>query len=169
MTEEHAPNPYAAPASDVSSGEVPAGITAFPRESTVLFFVLSIITLGIYAFYWGYDRTQILNRVHAQNPVSPIVWQAAITLQILNLLSGFADSLFGASNWWGDVSIGLNIVAIVANWVWVFSMRSRLNNVVGAVQGGDGWFKAVLTFLFGNLYLCYKINGNIDRAGERMT
>ncbi len=167
MPDQQMPNPYAPPKSDATSDDVGVGIAAFPRHSTLWLLAVSVVTLGIYSYYWSYDRSRMLNRLLPQNPVPPLVWQVAIGAQLLNVVSDIPAAVFPSIYWPDELGIAIATLALVANVVWTFAMRNRLNVLVGATRDSEKWFHAVFALLLSSLYLCYKINRNIEFAHAR--
>ena len=46
--------------------------------------------------------------------------------------------------------------------IWVYTLRNRLNRIIGAQEEDERWIGPVATFFFQILYLQYKINQAID-------
>lgn len=152
-------NPYAAPEAEVA---MPSTDNAIDRIKTIKRFTtwgvvgFSIITLGIYGFYWLYSRTKTLNNSLDEGQRIPqwVILGALLSYVLYILLSigsGFVPEL---------AAIGglLAIVYIVLYLIWIYKFRSRINMLTATKRGDKFWIGPILTFFINIFYFQYKIN-----------
>lgn len=72
--------------------------------------------------------------------------------------------------WQGQTSLAISLISNAVEFasailliIWGFQFRSRLHTLRNAVPKASEWLNPVLTFLFGSMYLQYRINLAIDR------
>lgn len=149
-------NPYEAPKADINVTDGSADILSFDRFSAWGVFGLSIVTLGIYPIYWFYKNTQIINGLHAEKISMNLIY-ALIGLTVITLALGFTE----------DPTIlmiyaVLNLVYFVVYLIVLFTIRSRLQDIMDRSGGKSLVIGGILTFFFNVIYLQYKINEKID-------
>ena len=150
------PPPTNMPVEEDMSGE--QAILDFPRQSVLLLFVFIMVTLGIYQNVWMVRQAQRLNlRLPATRraPIGFLVF--ALVLICLDVVLLFVTGMT-ASHSGTFVGNVLGDVAGICNLVGIFQIRNRLNILLNFRHGELRWFSTVWTFLFGPLYVQYKIN-----------
>lgn len=157
-------NPYAAPEVEVVTVE--NNVDILKRSSVVATILLSIVTLGIYYIYWLYTRTASINMV-CQNKISNGFIILAIISFVASFCSGFAQGLYPESQQIEMATAIINIVATIISIVWLFSVRSRLNDMTFSKRGDTNWAGPILTFFFQIYYLQYKINRIQDQEADK--
>lgn len=163
-------NPYAAPQADLEVQRDSGDLSVFPRFSTWWVLLLSIVTLGIYFFWWIYDRTRKLNTI-AENkvPMGLVISYIIISLSAAFLPPVLISSMLNnpQANVNGILFVSmlgnlLSLASLVLLEVWAFKFRNRLNTLTDS-QGQDTWAGGGMTFFFTGIYLSYKINQHLDR------
>lgn len=162
-------NPYVAPDANLAVENSGSGVDAvkqFPRFTAWAVFGLSVITLGLYGYYWLYSRTNTLNDLSAnENKIAswlPITTIAvAVVYWIMSLLPIFDPQMAGSL---GIVSLVVSLTYIVLYLMWIFTFRSRLNLLSGANKGEAFWLGGIMTFFFNVIYFQYKINQMHDQG-----
>ena len=160
-------NPYSSPESDVAPEAVPENsFGEFPRFSAWWVFLLSVITLGIYTYYWLFTRTTVINRQLPDNQISNTVVWGTITVAVLSWISSLGSTLVSVGGTAAGNTLlaaaGLDFLLSVAGFVfwllWAFAIRGRINQMTGAQPGNSLWSNGILTFFFTPVYPAYKIN-----------
>ena len=165
-------NPYAAPTSNVASdsiGQDISSVKAFKRFTTWGVLGLAIITMGIYAYYWMYTRTKILNSLISKDKMPSWIVPAVIVIGAINLILSLAPyASLGASTMKAllIISTPLSLIGFVLFVVWAFMFRSRLNLISGSSKGNAFWLGPILTFFFQLYYFQYKINQMHDACNQ---
>lgn len=156
---------YSPPKADLG---LPApSINDLPRFSTWWVFLLSMITLYIYALYWMYDRSIKLNRIVSEHQISPfwiygvpIFWMGTLILDMLDLylqLELYTDNL----------SLLFNVISNIIVIFWAFSIRRSIRIIISKdVDINVKTVGPILTFFFSPYYLAYKINELKDSAAQ---
>jgi len=158
-------NPYAAPVASVeSTASSDTPFDALPRFSAWFVFLLGTITLSLYYYWWLFSRTNIINKVSPQNPISLMLAWVAIASVIVtsgldiaevvayaNMDPGMREGLVLFNNL-------LSLVGFVVWFVWVFAIRNRIISLATANKQDSSYPGGILTFFFGPIYLAYKIN-----------
>ncbi len=130
----------------------------FPAVSLPLFILLMLATLGIYAWWWMYSRSQWLN---AELPAAQRIDQRFIHL----CLGGFVATLVLAvavSLHQEDLSLisTLNFLSLLLNVlviVWTLLFRRGVNALLGEKQQAHH-FNLFWVLLLQVVYMQYKIN-----------
>lgn len=168
-------NPYSAPDADLAVENSDSGVAAvkqFPRFTAWAVFGLSIITLGIYSYYWLYTRTTQLNNLSApENKIASWLPTTTIIVVILYWIMNFAPLMMGGAMadpsmamMIGIVSLVISIAYLVFYLMWIFGFRNRLNMLSGVNKGEAFWLGGVMTFFFNVIYFQYKINQMHDQG-----
>lgn len=154
-------NLYEPPAANLSKPTF--GLDDLPRLSAWWVFLFTIVTIFLFALYWLFHRSMILNRIFPDKPIpavftigAPTVWLGSFAVEMLDI--GFALNL--GSETWGDP---MSFISTVYVTLWAFSIRKRLNWLFGNEQA-DLRVHGAFTFLFSPYYLAYKINQAKDAA-----
>lgn len=151
-------NPYAAPNSDVVSEILESSnIHCFTRFSAWGVFGLSIVTLGIYPIYWMVTRSKIINN-NVKEPISTALINANIAIYAVNFVLSFIAEAVGPQV--VLLSSLISIVYMVVYLIWLFKMRSKIEEIMGK----SGALSGIMTFFFNVLYFQYKINEAIDNT-----
>ena len=143
------------------------------RNPTILYLIFSVITLGIYPWFWVFSRKNSLNKIAGSKISDGLVIVYLITSIISLLLSGYSQVLINMGNLFEKIQ-GVNysnyanicmLVAIILQIVIAFSMKNILkefseNNEMNISYNG------FFTFLFNYVYINFKINENIDYIAE---
>ncbi|TVZ39551.1 uncharacterized protein DUF4234 [Alteromonadaceae bacterium 2753L.S.0a.02] len=157
--ENDSANPYKAPESEVASSAGGRLSEVFERFSAWGVFGLSLITLGLYAVYWLYTRTQQLNQ-KVEKPINSVYVTITLILYVMSFASNFvaiADPAIGSVLTIAGLPSGIMMI------VWVFMVRGRIHDYLNLEPGNPNRFGPLLTFFFSVLYLQYKINKTIDQ------
>ena len=165
---EQTMNPYAAPTADVApTAGSEETFAPFPRFSTWWVFLLTMVTFGIYGYYWLFSRTQVVNKHYPQHVISNgLVW-TALSVFFVQLVLGFAVGVMagtGSADASGMYSVYavldpiLSIAGLVLWYVWIYTLRGRINVLADAQPGNPLRVGPILTFFFTIFYLSYKIN-----------
>lgn len=163
-------NPYSAPDSDVTVqvlGNNVDFIKQFKSFTTWGVVGLTMITLGIYSYYWIYSRTQTLNSIHSSNPIANWIPIAVIVLGVIGYFVGYAPMIMNDPQMaisFATISPIISIASLIIYITWAFSFRNRINEVTGANEGDTFWLGPVLTFFFSFYYFQYKINQMHDQG-----
>ena len=139
------------------------------RNPTILFLIFSLITLGIYQWFWVFSRKKSLNKI-AESKINDalviiyliisILWiTLSIYSQLLINMGNLVEVIQGVN--YGNYSNICWLVAIILQIVIAFSMKNILkefseNNEMNISYNG------FFTFLFNFAYINYKINENTD-------
>ena len=143
------------------------------RNPTILYLIFSVITLGIYQWFWVFSRKNSLNKIAGSKISDALVIIYLITSILWILLSGYSQVLINMGNLF-EIIQGVNysnyanicmLVAIILQIVIAFSMKNILkefseNNEMNISYNG------FFTFLFNYVYINYKINENIDYIAQ---
>ncbi|MCP3899406.1 MAG: DUF4234 domain-containing protein [Desulfobacteraceae bacterium] len=162
-------NPYITPSANLieSNKEGAAALAEFNKVSTWIVLLLTMLTCGVYAFFWLYSRTKILNRLPSVEPISSGFMVTTIILWAISMLFSFGTGINTGIQGEPDVGLTLitNLLSIVASIlpiVWYFKFKNRLNTfLTNHVQNGS-LLGPIMTFFFNILYLSYKLNENIE-------
>ena len=157
-------NPYAAPSSNLEP-ELTAGrlsfINAFKRFTAWGVFGLTLITAGIYIYYWMFTRGKNINtELSDENKISPLLTNSVIATGLIytvfSYLPSFVDS--SALQVVTLVMMLFMIIYMVVYLTWIFKFRNRLNMLTNAKKGDQLWLGGIMTFFFNVIYFQYKIN-----------
>jgi hypothetical protein len=133
------------------------------RLGLVPFFVLSCLTLGIYNSVWYVRRQRVLDRL-AGHPVitAQLAWFVAVSPWVFTLMS-FDERLVAVSGWLSLAGFGLDLLFRYRMLLALHAWRKQADRPVAMSVGG--W---VCLFLFGPLYLQWKINQEADALAEQV-
>jgi len=154
-------NPYKSPEASVIDTTIEDGLShVFERFSTWATIGLSVITLGIYAIYWLYSRTEQLNK-HSEAPISSAFINTTVVFYVLSLIPNL--NYFMEINATLIAAFGaVSVVSFVLMYVWIYKIRNRINLLLNTGKGDDSWLGPIYTFFFTIYYLQYKTNSVID-------
>lgn len=152
-------NPYAAPETDVvkpSSDSNIEKIKAIPRFTTWAVVGLTIITLGIYGFYWIYSRSKILNRgLSTDEKIPAWIIIGSLASYILYFLISIGSAFVPELSAIGAI---IFIVYFVLYIIWIYSFRGKVNMLTATQRKDKFWIGPILTFFINIYYFQYKIN-----------
>jgi hypothetical protein len=164
-------NPYSAPSAnlDVKStdNKYIDKLKQFPLFSTWGVVGLTMITAGLYVYYWLYSRTLILNNLLPKKPIAG--WIPIITIVLVLINQAISIFLLVSTRFmelidpdvFGTIyliSIPLNYITAIFFLIWIFSFRNRINILSRSSKGTQFWLGGILTFFINVFYFQYKIN-----------
>ena len=150
-------NPYKTPEAHLVQTTSDKSILAFKRFSAWGVFGLTIVTLGIYPYFWMYTRTKTINSIH-ENVISPALVSAFLVVVALS----YASSFFGESQQAILAGLAISLLYLVLYLVVLFKIRNRLQDIINRSSNNPYKLGTILTFFFSSIYLQYKINECID-------
>jgi len=154
-------NPYKSPEASVIESTNEGGLShIFERYSTWATIGLSVITLGIYVFYWLYTRTERLNQ-HTDAPIGSAFINTTIVFYVLSLLQ-YMEQFTEVSETFSAVIGFVAVISAILMYVWIYKIRNRINLLLNTVKGDESWLGPIYPFFFSIYYFQYKINGVID-------
>ncbi len=161
-------NPYKTPSANlIETKKGIIGLAEFKKVSTWIVFLFTMLTCGVYAAFWLYSRTIILNRLPSVKPISNGFMICTIIFWALSLLFSMGNGIIIGSG--GDPNVAFSLVAnaisIIASIlpiVWYFKFRNRLNIFLTNHVGNGKLLGPILTFFLNVMYLSYKLNENIE-------
>ena len=156
MTESEE-NPYKTPEAYLVQPSQDKSILEFKRFSAWGVFGLTIITLGIYPYYWMYTRAKVINSVHDDK--IPMAWPTS--LFVIFILS-YATSFIGESNEAIIANLVITVVYLVLYVIVLFKIRNRLQVIINRSGNKEYRLGPLMTFFFYAIFLQYKINECID-------
>ena len=160
--EDEARNPYQTPASDVNFAGDKEGITHFRRFSAWAVFGLSLITLGIYALYWLYTRSKIINGFHTRKIADGLILGCVITF-VISVVTGIMVEFYEQSLLLAFISLFCNLLYFILYITLSFAFRNRLQELTGSRVSIILTLLLSLIFL-SCIYLQYRINVAIDES-----
>jgi len=170
MTEQvQSQNPFEAPQANLeteSSGEL-SFINAFTRFTAWGVFGLSIITAGLYMYYWMFSRVKNLNTgLSSEQKIPSLLTNTVIATGIIYTIfayaPGFVDGSIVAVV--AMATLVFMVIYMVTYLTWLFKFRNRLNILTGAKKGDQLWLGGIMTFFFNVIYFQYKINQIHDNS-----
>ncbi len=162
-------NPYSAPSADLdikSTEKSLDKIKQFPRFSTWAVIGLTMITLGLYGYYWLFSRTKILNSLLPNKPIASSLIIITLIILLLNLVLTLFIPVLPTMEFVNPkiiatiylLSIPVSFVAVILFLIWAFSFRNRFNILSESSKGSKFWLGIILTFFLNVYYFQYKIN-----------
>ena len=142
--------------------------TNVKRNPTILFIIFSVITLGIYIFYWVFSRNNSLNLISEtklNNAVVIIYFISAIGSYLGSYLGPYLGGFISQDSYLIDFSNLLGFVSFISGIVISFKMKDILKEFSdnNDMNISYNWF---LTFFLNIMYINYKINENIDYIAQ---
>ena len=154
---EPSDNPYKTPEAQLVLPAKDKRINNFKRFSAWGVLGLTIITLGIYSYYWMYSRAKIINSIH-EDKISPIlIFTFLIVVALYYALSFFSESQVAVL-----ASLPIMLAYLVLYIAVIFKIRNRLQDIINSSSSRRYKLGVVLTFFFYAIYLQYKINECLD-------
>lgn len=159
---EQTSDPYKAPEAELLQPAHNASILNVKRFSTWYVFGLIFITFGIYAYYWIYSRTMVINQNH-DRPISSLLLTCLYVCAGLNFASAFIDT---SQTELALVSLLLSLVNFILYIVVVFQIRDRLQDIMNRSSQTQYHLSGAMTFFFYVMYFQYKINECTDQINN---
>jgi len=135
-------------------------INLFKEQSTWSLFFFSMITYGVYTFFYVLRQSK---RINSQLPegetyIPAYFMNILLVLTILSvpLFIGYIFVPYGH-----PIDVASDLVDFtwgVMMIIWGFMARNRMHAIFGIKEGDQEWFHGLYTFLFTPLYFNYKIN-----------
>jgi hypothetical protein len=130
----------------------------FPALGLLPLICISIVTLGIYTWWWMYSRSVILN--NALPPEQRISLHfmhlclgGFVVTMVLAIALGFQPDNMSMEQTVNILSMVLNIMVII----WVLHFRRGVNYLLGQIKT-PYHMNIILTLLFQVFYMQYKLN-----------
>lgn len=150
-------DPYKTPEATLTTAGEAQNILDFQRFSAWGVFGLTIITLGIYSYYWMYSRMPTINAMHKDKISKGLL----INFLVVTVLY-YASSFVGETEAAIIFTLGITLIYMVLYIIVVFKMRNRLQDIMNQSSNNQYQLGSVLTFFFNAIYFQYKINECID-------
>ncbi len=148
------------------------------KKSVVLLLFLSIITLGIYPYFWYLKRVPELNNLETNSKAKKGLALSGVILVFLMFILSFTLSFLGSTNLdnldnleFDEIPTEVLVIFIVLATVMVlcfvitislaFNVRKVLNEAI-VNKGENVKISGIYTLFFNMLYLQYEINRIID-------
>jgi len=163
-------DPYKSPDAAVDLLQAAGDFRQMQRLNTVLVFVLSVGTFGLYMPYWAITRTNRFNTIYPAGQISLTFTYAICAVYISSYvfdlfeitgLSGNLDA--DMISIYASVYLSLYWTGTIGFTIWVFYFRYKFRVYLERVINNP--FNSpniVLTFFFGIIYLNFKINQTVD-------
>lgn len=146
-------NPYKTPDATLVQATGDGSIQNFKRFSAWWVFGLTILTLGIYPYYWMYSRAKTINSLH-QDKISSVLMFIFLVVVALSYASGF----LGDSQAAVLAGLAITLLYLMLYLMVLFKIRNRLLGIMNGSSNREHKLGPVLTFFFYAIYLQYKIN-----------
>ncbi len=156
---EKVENPYNAPLPNLIDLKSGNPILKFTRFSAWLVFLLCSVTFGFYPVYWLYSRTVVVNSVHKRK--ISMNWTYAL---VSTFITHFALQLVISENdgFLNIILILLSLASVIIYFGLLFTLKSRLEDVISNSGGKRSHLNGIATLLFNVIYLQFKINQCIE-------
>lgn len=158
-------NPYDAPQSEVIEQVEQASLLIFKRFSAWFVFLLNLFSLGIYGYIWLFIRSRTINS-YTLDKIPELLIYSVIGLYIAGTAIDFAPFWLDVPPQLVEFNYWLNYFVLIIYIVWNFSLRSRLTVLLSDKKTAGLHISGFLTFLFGSIYLQYKINEGLEVLNE---
>ena len=134
-----------------------AALEGFSSQNVWLVLLLTVVTFGIYAGFWLYRQNEFLGRIRPDLKVPPALGLVVLALLVVSALLDIVVMIHAPASL-ESASNGLDRITEILLLVFTFTVRGGLNKVLGVFKTDPAWFSGLWTFLFGVIYLQYKIN-----------
>jgi len=114
----------------------------FKRSNIAIAILLNVITLGFYSIYWLGEQRKYINSKTPTNQL-PITFIIACYI-LLGLFWVFSHGI-------GTLYFAVKILLL-------FEIRNKIHSIAKIKQSDTQWINATYLFIFGFLYLIYKID-----------
>ena len=111
--------------------------------------LLNIITGGLYSIYWYLTRTSML-LAQSERKISPWLYLVGVGLAAWRLFFLFAEEATWAK--WCDLSLSL------VTFIWILWLSRLVFEIWKVRLGPNRFLSSVNLYIFGHLYLQYKLN-----------
>ncbi len=132
------------------------------RRSVLVAIVLSVVTLGLYQCVWFMLRQPFLDSLDSDKKLGALGRGPLMTAVAFWIISIAAVVVPDAAPLVTPVSIGGGVVMLIASFRVMRILRSNFARTGRSLQ-----VSAIATFLFGTLYLQFKINQAADIPAHR--
>jgi len=128
-------------------------------QSTGRLFLLSLITLGIYAAHYLKRQTRIINQhLDREHHISEGFASFLLFFTYVTAILVIPYVLVEEGHPVETISDVLDIVWGILVLIWAFKARNRMNLLLTATKDQPHWFDGLWTFLFSVFYFNFKIN-----------
>lgn len=134
-------------------------LDSFETMSTIILLFLSLITVGIYTAHYVRRQSKTINAQVEDSAQRIPQWFVHTFLGLAYLSAALIVPyvLVEAGHPLETVSDWLDRVYLALLIAWGFEARRRMNGLLAAERGGEGWFSGLWTFLFTPFYFNYKV------------
>ena len=129
----------------------------FPSEATFEVASGAIITLGISLLFWRRNHGRAINQLLPENQISEKWYTTCLWLKIAIVVFA-VTKIFVPHPAVKIVLQHLGNVSWVLEIIWNFKIRSGMNLILRSQWKTSSWYSACWTFIFGAIYLQYKLN-----------
>ena len=134
--------------------------TNVKRNPTILFIIFSVITLGIYIFYWVFSRNNSLNLISETK-----LNNAVVIIYFISAIGSYLGGFISQDSYLIDFSNLLGFVSFISGIVISFKMKDILKEFSDNNEMNIS-YNRFLTFFLNIMYINYKINENIDYIAQ---
>ncbi len=132
------------------------------KQSTFLFIILTIFTLGIYAAHYVKEQSVKIDKLpHGLSNIGSAYTGTLLGLSYISLFTWLICTFAPES----DELLPLYLVDSLLNFsisimflIWGFMARKRVNAAFNFEAGTSYWFHGFWTFVFSPTYFNYKVN-----------
>lgn len=115
----------------------------FSRSNIAFAIFINIMTFGFYSLYWLWRKAEFLNAKLPRNKLP--IFELVSCCILLTLVYIYSHSFY--------------ILYFVAKVIFLFDVRDRIHHVTKIAPDSKHWFSTFWLFIFGFLYMIYKIDG----------
>jgi hypothetical protein len=127
------------------------------RISVPLMILLTVLTLGLYPFYWYFSRRKDLEALKP-GALPASIDSVVIAAFVLRMFVFFTRASQGSPDWLGPVNFLTSIVAALFYLYLAFKFRDAFESLFFPVRRRSPYFSYAGTFFLSHLYTQYKIN-----------
>ena len=138
----------------------------FPRQHVLVVIGLSIITLGIYAPILLQRHSEIIKRLLPENRIENWCFPLYLTTLIMRIVLVIPALLLDNPVILEALIDLVDLINISVGVIWLFKIRDCMVVLFKTSPGRGSWYNAFWTFIFGVLYLQFKINRAQEISGE---
>jgi len=154
-------NPYVAPAASLIEEKEVATLVIYKKLSVWLVIFFNIVTLGIYSYIWIYIRTNTIN-LQSKNKISKLFVFSVLYLYVGTWVLDVVIRIIPVPIMLFQVNAVFNVVVWALHVAWLFLFKSRLELLLSERKMIGLHVSGIMTFLFGSVYLQYKINEGLE-------
>jgi len=169
---ENSAQSASAPESASTAESLPVAYGRFPRMEPVWVLLLTLLTMGLYTYYWLFTRTKILNTLIPEKPISNNFVSLCLTgfvvllVMILSLPeTSSMEELQQSSHYNTIMMLIMGLNGLLLLWGILFCQRLNLlsqSNRQDALYSNYLILTVIHLLIVNTLYLQYKINQLID-------